>query len=232
MTSKPDFNRIKEIIGMKESSGDYEAINSLSYIGKYQFGYLALRDIGEVKSSASSNDEVINDPSVWNKPGGFIAFLKDPQRQEKAMDKLLEINYGRLSASIPSFKNLTIEQKAGLLGAAHLAGATGTRNWYLGGELEFTAAGDAFGTGPADYYRAIIKDYRSTLVQNRITSKTVALASAAASSRSDGYGKVTAGFRQGDRVLNDVGAGVVYNYNPVVVNEHKKNWSKNSVFTV
>ena len=228
MTSKPDFNRIKEILGEKESSGDYEAINSLSYIGKYQFGYKALIDVGEVKSSATSNNDIINDPSVWNTPGGFIAFLKDPQRQERAMDKFLEINYTRLSASIPGFKNLTIEQKAGLLGAAHLAGAGGAAKWYKTGK----EPSDKFGTKPSDYYKSIIKEYNSILAQNGITSKTFALANAVASSTSDGYGKVTAAFRQGDRVLNDVGAGVVYNYNPVVVNEHKKDWSKDSVFTV
>jgi len=239
MTSKPNFNRIKEILGEKESGGDYQITNSDNYVGKYQFGYRALIEVGEVKSSTTHNDDLIHKPWVWIQPGGLTAFLNSPQRQEKAMDKYLEINYGRLSASIPGFKNLTIEQKAGLLGAAHLAGASGTRKWYNSldesrDEVGFASGGpkDKFGTRPGDYFRTLIREYNDTLAQNGITSKTYRIASALSSSGSGGYGNVTAGFRQGDRVLNDVGAGAFYNYNPVVVNEHKKDWPKNSVFTV
>src|SRR5436190_15274399 len=40
------FTGFKEAIGFKESQGQYKLINSLGYMGKYQFGIEALKAIG------------------------------------------------------------------------------------------------------------------------------------------------------------------------------------------
>src|SRR4051812_19236474 len=56
------FTGFKEAIAFKESQGQYKLINSLGYMGKYQFGVSALRAIG------------INNLSV---------FLNNPAMQEK-----------------------------------------------------------------------------------------------------------------------------------------------------
>src|SRR5689334_13815400 len=40
------FTGFKEAVGFKESQGQYKLINSLGYMGKYQFGIEALKAIG------------------------------------------------------------------------------------------------------------------------------------------------------------------------------------------
>ena len=35
------FNGFREAVGFKESRGKYHVVNTLGYLGKYQFGYLS-----------------------------------------------------------------------------------------------------------------------------------------------------------------------------------------------
>ena len=42
----PNFDLIKKKLGARESSNKYYEINQLGYIGKYQFGELAFKDVG------------------------------------------------------------------------------------------------------------------------------------------------------------------------------------------
>ena len=41
-----NHNKFLEDLGMRESSGDYKAVNQYGYLGKYQFGGAALIDLG------------------------------------------------------------------------------------------------------------------------------------------------------------------------------------------
>ena len=65
MRSKSDFNKVKKWLGHKESTNNYQEENSSGFIGKYQFGYSALIDIGFVKKSARNNDD-LNDNKIIN----------------------------------------------------------------------------------------------------------------------------------------------------------------------
>ena len=42
-------NDFFEQLGFRESSGNYKAINSIGYLGKYQMGEYALIDVGYYK---------------------------------------------------------------------------------------------------------------------------------------------------------------------------------------
>ena len=61
-------------LGNRESGGDYKIINSLGYLGKYQFGKLALIDIGYYgkngwtgKDGVFSKEDFLNNPVIQEK---------------------------------------------------------------------------------------------------------------------------------------------------------------------
>jgi hypothetical protein len=106
------FIGFKEAIAFKESQGQYRLVNSLGYMGKYQFGTSALRFIG-----INSNAE----------------FLKSPELQEKAFVTLLKVNKSKLLDVIEEYRGKVIDgvrvTESGILAAAHLGGAGSVRKY-------------------------------------------------------------------------------------------------------
>lgn len=107
------FTGFKEALAFKESQGKYTLINSLGYMGKYQFGYAALKAIG------------IHDSSQ---------FLKDPRLQEKAFKALLAKNKWELRKEIEQYEGKVINgveiTESGILAAAHLGGAGSVKKFF------------------------------------------------------------------------------------------------------
>lgn len=98
----------------KESTNDPNAINRLGYIGKYQFGKMALKDVG--LDSIINTEKFKKNPSIW------------PEKaQDRAMIKLLKKNRGYLGDYIEQFNNKNIGGVkitfSGLLAGSHLVGA-------------------------------------------------------------------------------------------------------------
>ena len=221
-----DFNKVKKWLGHKESTNNYQEENSSGFIGKYQFGYSALIDIGFVKKSARNNDD-LNDNKHWNIVGGKQGFLNNPTLQEQAMDMWLEKLYGYLNKSIPGFSKLDVSEQAGLLGAAHLAGADGAAKWYKTGKNP----SDAFGTKPSDYYHGLRKKYNNIISQGGVSSTTYTLASSGLPTFGQrSIGTTIAAFKQGDLYNNNLNTGTLYNINPVVIDDTKRKMPKLSVF--
>ncbi|MEN2400705.1 peptidoglycan-binding protein LysM [Flavobacterium sp. MC2016-06] len=124
----------KEAVAFKESQGKYRLVNSLGYMGKYQFGTKALRAIG-----------------IYNNK----AFLKDPALQEKAFVALLSKNKWILRYEIQKYEGKVINgieiTESGILAAAHLGGAGSVKNFFKNkGNSHFR---DAFGTSLRSYLR-------------------------------------------------------------------------------
>ena len=107
------FTGFKEALGFKESQGKYSLINSLGYMGKYQFGRAALRAIG------------IHDSSE---------FLNNPRLQEKAFKALLAKNKWELRKEIEKYDGKVINgiaiTESGILAAAHLGGAGSVKKFF------------------------------------------------------------------------------------------------------
>ncbi|MEO6173919.1 MAG: peptidoglycan-binding protein LysM [Flavobacterium circumlabens] len=125
----------KEAVAFKESQGKYRLVNSLGYMGKYQFGSKALRAIG-----------IHNDK----------AFLKDPALQEKAFIALLSKNKWILRNEIEKYEGKVINgveiTESGILAAAHLGGAGSVKNFFKNrGNRRFR---DAYGTSLRSYMKA------------------------------------------------------------------------------
>ncbi|MGC4040214.1 MAG: peptidoglycan-binding protein LysM [Flavobacterium sp.] len=107
------FIGFKEAIAHKESQGKYSKINTLGYMGKYQFGVETLKTIGVDDS---------------------IGFMKSPKLQEKAFIALLSKNKYELQDYIERFEGKIVAgvrvTESGILAAAHLGG-TGSVKRFL-----------------------------------------------------------------------------------------------------
>jgi hypothetical protein len=129
------FIGYKEAIAFKESQGKYRKINSLGYLGKYQFGPETLRTIG-----------------VYN----TTSFLRNPELQEKAFLALLAKNKWLLRNEIEKYEGAVINgvhiTESGILAAAHLGGVRSVKRYFRSnGERYFR---DAYGTSIRSYMKA------------------------------------------------------------------------------
>ena len=129
------FIGYKEAIAFKESQGKYRKINSLGYLGKYQFGPETLRAIG-----------------VYN----TTSFLRNPELQEKAFLALLAKNKWLLRKEIEKYEGAVFNgihiTESGILAAAHLGGVRSVKRYFRSnGERYFR---DAYGTSIRSYMKA------------------------------------------------------------------------------
>ena len=125
----------KEAIAFKESQGNYSVVNTLGYLGKYQFGVSTLDLLG-----------------IKNKPQEF---LNNPALQEKAFLVNTKRNKWVLRRDIKRFVGKKINgiriTESGILAAAHLAGPGNVKRYLRSfGALE---AKDAYGTDILTYMR-------------------------------------------------------------------------------
>lgn len=128
------FQGFKEAIAFKESQGDYKAVNTLGYIGKYQFGTNTLKLLG-----------------VYN----TNEFLNSPVLQENVFELNVSRNKWILRRDIKRFVgkqiNGTVISESGIIAAAHLAGAGNVKKYLRSyGKNDFS---DAYGSSIAYYMR-------------------------------------------------------------------------------
>lgn len=128
------FIGFKEAVAFKESQGKYNKVNTLGYLGKYQFGMETLKTIG------------VNDS---------LYFLNNHKLQEKAFVTLLSKNKYDLKDYINRYEGKIINgvkiTESGILAAAHLGGP--------GSVIKFLetngkrAKKDSYGTSVRTYLR-------------------------------------------------------------------------------
>ena len=122
----------KEAIAFKESQGNYAAVNTLGYLGKYQFGVTTLELLG------------IKNPDI---------FLKSPVLQEKAFLANTKRNKWVLRWDIKRFVGKKIEgiriTESGILAAAHLAGPGNVKRYLRTNGAKDSK--DAYGTDILTY---------------------------------------------------------------------------------
>lgn len=115
-----------------ESSFNYNAVNNSGYIGAYQFGAMALEDLGLVKKgTGKKGNSALKDPSNWNIKGGLNEFLTNKSMQDKAFVDYVNINYkylknkGISDEQLGLGKNVDIGQVMYWSKASHLVGHNG-----------------------------------------------------------------------------------------------------------
>ncbi|EDP69905.1 lysM domain protein [Flavobacteriales bacterium ALC-1] len=128
------FQGFKEALAFKESRGNYFTVNTLGYLGKYQFGSETLKLIG------------IYTPNQ---------FLYNPELQEKAFIANAERNKWVLRKDIKRFEGQQIGgvkvTESGILAAAHLAGPGSVKKFLRSfGGSNFS---DAYGSTVKHYMK-------------------------------------------------------------------------------
>ena len=128
------FIGFKEAVAFKESQGKYKKVNSLGYMGKYQFGVETLKTVG------------IHDS---------LAFLNSPKLQEKAFVALLSKNKWELRDEIEKFSGKIVSgvriTESGILAAAHLGGAGSVKRFLNSNGAK--KCKDDYGTSVKSYMR-------------------------------------------------------------------------------
>ncbi|MGB5228791.1 MAG: hypothetical protein WBN55_11040 [Eudoraea sp.] len=124
----------KEALAFKESQGDYFIINTLGYLGKYQFGIGTLQLMGVYNAT-----KFLNDPSLQEK-----VFYTNISRNKWILRKYIKYFVGR------QVKGVEVTE-SGILAAAHLAGPGNVMKYlYSNGRKDVH---DAYGTSLADYLK-------------------------------------------------------------------------------
>lgn len=189
-----DYKSYADKIGEKESSGDYQAVNKLGYLGKYQMGAMALQDAGLVKKGTSLKG--LDDPSNWTIPGGKSAFLNNAELQEKVMAEYTKRNYATLQRIGVLNDQSSKEDVAGYLAASHLLGPGGAKALAQG-----NVGVDAFGTSSASYYKV------GVATQAGGGATTLASASPSTPSRGGEVASASVAMAEGQRASMTPGSG-------------------------
>lgn len=129
-----DFVGFKEALAFKESQGKYRVINTLGYLGKYQFGKNTLERF-----------------RIYNTD----AFLKNPELQEQTFIAYCQVNKWILRKDIQRSVGKVINgvkiTESGILAAAHLSGAGNVKK-YLRSNGNYNTS-DAYGSTIQSYMK-------------------------------------------------------------------------------
>ncbi|QWX82572.1 hypothetical protein H0I23_08785 [Cellulophaga sp. HaHaR_3_176] len=124
----------KEAIGFKESQGRYGVVNTLGYLGKYQFGIGTLELVG-----------------IYNAD----YFLRNPQLQERAFKSNISRNMWILRKDIKRYSGFKVGNshitESGIIAAAHLAGPGNVKKFLRSGGLNDVS--DDYGTTISRYMK-------------------------------------------------------------------------------
>ena len=138
----------KEAVAFKESRGNYFAVNTFGYLGKYQFGRGTLKLIG-----IDNIDLFLNNPELQEK-----AFLANAARNKWILRKDINRFVGK------KIKGVTVTE-SGILAAAHLAGPGSVKKFLRSyGRDDFS---DAFGTTVRTYLKKFSGYDTSSIIPDR-----------------------------------------------------------------
>ena len=142
------FVGFKEALAFKESQGRYHIVNTLGYLGKYQFGKSTLQRF-----------------NIHNAQ----EFLNSPELQEEAFVALCSLNKWILRKDIERSVGKKINgveiTESGILAAAHLAGAGNVKKYLRSyGEQTFK---DAYGSSVQHYIKEFSGYNTSFIVANK-----------------------------------------------------------------
>lgn len=147
------FEGFKEALAFKESRGNYFTVNTLGYLGKYQFGAETLKLLG------------IYNPNY---------FLNTPELQEKAFIANSKRNKWILRKDIKRFVGKTVNgvkvTESGILAAAHLAGPGSVKKFLRSNGAQTFA--DGYGA-TVTYYMKRFSGYNTSFIKADKRAKAI-----------------------------------------------------------
>lgn len=139
MTNGAYQDFLGELAG-QESGGDYTKTNSRDFLGKYQMGEPAMKELGYYTYEGDSTPGHTK-PNTWQgrwtgKDGVWSRdqFLNSPAAQENAVHELMRRNWAEIvDRDLDRYVGMTVKgvpiTKSGLLAGAHLGGVGGLENF-------------------------------------------------------------------------------------------------------
>lgn len=130
---------LAKVLASSESSFNYTEVNSGNFLGEFQAGAAALIEAGYVKPGTKNRG--LDNPDNWLNGLSKERFLNNRQIQHDAFAKYVSKNAQYMGSRYSGAKSSC--DKVGLLAAAHLLGAAGSKK---------LSATDANGTSGNSYY--------------------------------------------------------------------------------
>lgn len=147
------FEGFKEALAFKESRGDYFTVNTLGYLGKYQFGSETLKIIG-----IYNPNQFLYNPELQEK-----AFLANASRNKWVLRKDIKRFDGKLIGGVKV-------TESGILAAAHLAGPGSVKKFLRSyGGNNFS---DAYGS-TVKHYMKKFSGYDTSIIEPNKKAKAI-----------------------------------------------------------
>ena len=151
---KFDYTKYKELVGKREGDGKYDTDNKVGFIGKYQFGGLALETFGYLKPGTGADKKSVYNPSNWTGKNGIASaddFKKATDVQENLMNAYTDMNLKGLQKSGVITGEDSGSAIASKLYAAHHGGVGGANEFFLKNKdtADFAFAGASVGKSAA-----------------------------------------------------------------------------------
>jgi len=155
-TVTQDNRSFLDVLSMLESSNDHTKVNTLGYIGKYQFGESALIATGYyTKDSSVKNDW----KGKWTGKSGIFSkedFLSRPSLQDKVALEFTKINWQTAKRlGLDKYVGRTVRgirvTNAAILAGIHLKGVVAVKN-FLKHSVD---SSDAYGTEVSSYMKKL-----------------------------------------------------------------------------
>jgi hypothetical protein len=130
---KFDYKKYKELVGIREGGGKYDADNKVGFIGKYQFGAQALETFKYLKPGTSADRKAVYSPSNWTGKNGIASaddFKKATDAQENLMNAYTDMNLKGLQKSGVLTGEDSGSSIAAKLYAAHHGGVGGASKFF------------------------------------------------------------------------------------------------------
>lgn len=139
------YLEFKNALGQRESGNNYQIVNTLGFLGRFQFGKPRLHDLG------FSIDGFTPKGRAPKKIITKEQFLNDPTLQDQLFDKHVAWLGRAITSKYP--EGIQKYSLSGLVAGAHLKGLGGVRDFLNGKDNA-----DAYGTKISEYINKF-KDY-------------------------------------------------------------------------
>jgi serralysin len=210
--STKTYDALFDALGQRESANDYRAVNQFGFIGRYQFGELALIDAGYYRRDGTSSNDFLTGWTGKNGATSRDVFLSTPSLQDQAARDWFE----RLDGYLTSFDLKKFDGQmlngveitlSGMLGGAHLVGIGGLRDYLRSGGDIVPRDGNRT---PVTEYLQLFANFQTPFSVPRDGAET--LAGGLGGDRLDGAGggDVLLGRDGGDTLIGGAGADTLY----------------------
>lgn len=172
------YAKFKAALRQRESGGDYQVVNQLGYLGAYQFGELALIDLGYYRRDGTGKNDW--KPRFFTGKDGIESkndFLNDKTTQDAAADAWFSLLWKYVRARDLEFYDKQVLNgvelsAAGMVAASHLVGTGGLSTFIRSGGTKIPNDGNGVGI---DEYLKLFSGYSmpASFVNNLDEANTI-----------------------------------------------------------